>query len=139
MTSQAVVTINVIDADDQNPAFLYERYVHLTYLTYMTMYKYLIITRQHLILEPQFQQHIGIWLSFKCCLFVCLFVTQEILYSTTVASDRGSQPSPYATTGVPNSNVQMLLVLPSVLVVPINAIGSDDKKNAKKRPLLCEK
>ena len=27
MTSQAVVTINVIDADDQNPAFLYERYV----------------------------------------------------------------------------------------------------------------
>ena len=25
MTSQAVVTINVIDADDQNPAFLYER------------------------------------------------------------------------------------------------------------------
>jgi len=26
MTSQAVVTINVIDADDQNPAFLYERY-----------------------------------------------------------------------------------------------------------------
>lgn len=26
MTSRALVTINVIDADDQNPAFLYERY-----------------------------------------------------------------------------------------------------------------
>ena len=45
MTSQAVVTINVIDADDQNPAFLYERYVHLTYLAYMTIYKYLMIAR----------------------------------------------------------------------------------------------
>ena len=34
--------------------------------------------------------------------FVCLFVTEEILYSITAVSDQGIRPSPYAT-GVPYS------------------------------------